>query len=81
MTQNEEVLKHMRLFGCITSGRAMADYGIARLAARIEELKKEGHDIDTETIRGTSRTGKPVHFAQYRLKGGGELFERKQEAW
>ena len=81
MNQNKQILRHMRLFGVITQGRASADYGITRLAARIADLKKEGYNIDAETLSGENRYGKPTHFTQYRLMGNGELFERKQEAW
>ena len=69
MTQNEQVLKHIRTFGCITPSRAQADYGIMRLAARIDDLKTQGYLIETETVRGYNRYGTPTHYAKYSLNG------------
>jgi biotin operon repressor len=44
-------------------------YGCFRLAARIDELRKEGLDIETVT---ETRNGKK--FARYVLKGQVEMF-------
>jgi hypothetical protein len=49
MTQNDMVLDYLKRFGSITPIEALADLGIMRLGARCYDLKKEGHDIITET--------------------------------
>ena len=61
MTQNEMVLRHLRLRGSITPLEALSKYGIMRLAARIEELRRKGLQIETE------KKGKQG-FAEYSIK-------------
>ena len=63
MTQCEIILKHLKSQGSITPLEALASYGIMRLSARIDELRKSGHDINTD--RETSGAGKT--YARYRL--------------
>ena len=60
MTQNENVLNHMRMYGGITTMEAIQRYGCTRLAARIAELRKAGHDIISEKPKGCS-------YSVYRL--------------
>ena len=62
MTQNEKVLQDMRAYGSITPARALGYHGIWRLAARIGELRSQGHDIETEMV-----TNGRVRYARYRL--------------
>jgi uncharacterized small protein (DUF1192 family) len=45
MTQKEQVRTHILKAGSISSFEAIMDYGITRLAARINDLKNEGHKI------------------------------------
>lgn len=66
MSQRELILEHLKARGSITPLEALADYGIMRLSARIDELRKRGHDIDTDTE--TSAAGKT--YARYRLTAG-----------
>lgn len=70
MTQNEMILKHITVFGGITSLEAFRDYGCTRLSARIADLKSAGYEF--ESIRRTSvnRFGDKVSFTEYRLKNG-----------
>ena len=63
MTQEYEVLKHMKDHGSITPLEALNHYGCFRLAARIHRLREQGHDIQTDII-----THGDKQFAQYRLK-------------
>ena len=42
MTQNEQVLKHLMVYGKITSLEAIEKYGILRRGARVWDLKKQG---------------------------------------
>lgn len=43
MSQNAQVLKHMRERGSLTTLLAFTRYGVTRLSARILELEKDGH--------------------------------------
>ena len=49
LTNRERVLAYLRLHGTMTPMRAMTEYGETRLAARIEELRREGWDIRSRT--------------------------------
>lgn len=44
-TQTEKILAHLERFGSITALDALNLYGCFRLAARIRDLKDEGHSI------------------------------------
>ena len=66
--QCRQVLDHMMRFGSIAPMRAQAEYGIMRLASRIDDLRKDGYEIDAETVTTVNRYGKPVHFARYSLR-------------
>ena len=62
MTQCDAILQHLREHGSITPREALDEYGCFRLAARINELRKAGHDIETMWTRfGKQR------WARYRL--------------
>ena len=50
-TQTDKVLLHLEKRGSLTPLQAMDQYGIMRLAARIAELRREGHDIASEPFR------------------------------
>lgn len=67
MTQKEMVIDHIKTYGFITPLEAMQEYGIYRLAARINELKASGLNIKTSTISSKNRHGKTVTFASYSL--------------
>ena len=67
MTQTEKVLRHMKRFGSITPLEAMEEYGIMRLGAQIWDLKREGHLIQSEDVKGRNRFGEPTRYAKYRL--------------
>lgn len=67
-TQCERILRHLRDYGSITQGEAYSEYGIARLASRINDLKKKGFIITSETVTGKNRYGEATHFSLYRLE-------------
>ena len=48
MSQNSDVLRHIGKFGSITARTAASHLGCYRLAARVYDLKQQGHDIITE---------------------------------
>ena len=63
MTQNEQVLKHLMVYGKITSLEAIEKYGILRLGSRIYDLKKKGY-----LRSGVARNGEGMIYAEYRLE-------------
>lgn len=67
-TQCERILRHLRDYGSITQGEAYSEYGITRLASRINDLKKRGCRISSETVTGKNRYGEDTHFSLYRLE-------------
>ena len=68
MTQVERIKRHLVIYGSITSLEAVNEYGIMRLASRINDLKKEGVPIIGETETGKNRFGEPTHYSRYRLE-------------
>ena len=57
MSQCEDILNHLQS-ASITPREALNLYGCTRLAARIFELKKSGHDIKPHQIQVQGRHGK-----------------------
>lgn len=68
MTQKEMILKHMQTVGAITPAQAMGEYGCARLAARVADLRADGVKVKTEYISRKNRFGKTVRFAKYAIE-------------
>lgn len=66
-TQVDYILMYMREFGSITTFEAFTELGVARLGARISEMRKAGHNIIGETETRRNRFGKMVTFMRYRL--------------
>jgi hypothetical protein len=62
MSQADRILAHLKRGKRITPIQALNKFGILRLASRIHELKRAGHDIRRRTIE---KQGK--HFAAYWL--------------
>ena len=67
VNQNDLVLAYIRAYGSITTLEAFRDLGISRLASRICDLKKQGYVFRRDTVKGTNRFGKNVHFTRYSL--------------
>ena len=68
MTQCEMILKHLEQHGSITAIEAMDQYGIARLASRVSDLKQDGVKIVRRMVSAKNRYGDTVTFAEYRLE-------------
>ena len=62
MTQSHLILKHLKKRKSITPLEALSRFGCFRLGARIYDLKRDGHVIETRMVE---RRGK--RFAEYRL--------------
>lgn len=67
ITQCDRILRHLRDHGSITSFEAISEYGILRLASRINDLKRKGHNIISEIKHGKNRYEEPVHYSVYKL--------------
>ena len=57
----------MRKHGSITAMDAIREFGCLRLAARISDLRWDGHNIETELEVGKNRQGDNVRYARYYL--------------
>ena len=67
MTQSQRILRHLEDYGSITQMDAMQDYGIMRLASRVNDLRREGHPIITEVVEGRNRYGEKTHYTRYKV--------------
>ena len=67
LTQCERILRHLNDHGSITSLEAMSEYGIMRLASRINDLKGMGYPILSERATGKNRYDEPTSYSIYRL--------------
>lgn len=67
-TQCSRVLRHLLDTGSITSAEAMQEYGVMRLAARINDLRRQGYPIETEILTGKNRYGDAVKYARYSME-------------
>jgi hypothetical protein len=63
--QTAEIFDHLKRHGTLTAKQALSDYGCFRLAARVEELRADGHQIETVLMTKRIR-GRAVRFAEYR---------------
>jgi hypothetical protein len=67
MTQNERILAYIDRVGSITQREALNELGVARLASRVNDLRKMGHPIISERVDGHNKFGEPCHWARYRM--------------
>jgi len=65
MTQSQRILRHMQDHGSITSAEAFLEYGVARCASRIHDLRKQGWQIDSKPVKSTNRYGESVTYSRY----------------
>ena len=67
LTQCERIIRHLNDHGSITSLEAMSEYGIMRLASRINDLKCMGYPIHSERMTGKNRYNETTSYSVYRL--------------
>ena len=67
MTQCEKIIRHLQDHGTISSLEAINEYGILRLASRVNDLKRRGYNIVGEIKTGRNRYGEKTNFKVYRL--------------
>lgn len=65
MKQTEQILDYMKNYGGITPMDALKDIGCMRLAARIADLRRDGHRIKGEKIEVRRRDGSKAHVMRY----------------
>jgi hypothetical protein len=68
MTQAERLLNHFKTSRTIDPLQALREYGIFRLAARIKELKKAGHTINTVRQIVRNQFGEDCRVACYEIE-------------
>ena len=66
-TQKKKVLRHLELYGSIDPVQALQEYGVFRLAARIDELRRDAYEIETHLVKTVNRFGEDVRFGRYVL--------------
>ena len=72
-TQSAKVLYHLQNYGPLTAIEALELFACFRLAARINDLKEAGHDIQMEMK--TLKNGKKIAvYSLPKIQKQGELF-------
>lgn len=71
-SHRELILMHLKKYGSIDPDEAKTEYGCARLASRINELRSQGYAIETEMVSFKGRHGGTSHYARYRLAEVGQ---------
>lgn len=72
-TQCQRIIDYIRQFGSISTLEAFNDLGVARLASRIHDLKRQGYNITSETKTSKNRFGENTSFKVYKLADGGKV--------
>ena len=67
MTQAEQILAALKRGKRITALYALREFGCFRLAARINDLRKSGHIIDSKPYSYTTEAGEKKTIAQYSI--------------
>lgn len=62
MSQNEKILNHLKQGRTLTPLEALHRFGCLRLAARVNDIKRMGHNIAARKVEANGK-----HFAEYRL--------------
>lgn len=70
-SQCTKILDWLKAGKTITAIGALDEFGCNRLAARIADLRRTGHDITTTTIIVFNREGGKCRVAEYSLVGAG----------
>jgi len=63
-SQNNQIAQHLKEGKTLTALEALKNFGTLRLAARIHDLKEQGHNVETRIV--STLSGKRI--AQYSLK-------------
>ena len=63
MSQEQDIIYHLRNIGPITPLEALNLYGCFRIASRINELRQQGYDINTTIVSDGNK-----RYASYSLE-------------
>ena len=66
--QTDRVLAYLESHGSITQREASEALAVARLASRVNDLRKAGHPIITERVEGENKFGEKTRYARYWIK-------------
>lgn len=66
-TQKQRIIDYIQQFGSISSWEAYADLGITQLGARIDQLKKDGYEFETEWESKKNRYGENTTYKRYKI--------------
>lgn len=73
MTGKERILNYLKSNGSITQLEAVKLFWDWRLSARIYDLKKEGYNIKTETLKVKRADGTDAYVSKYILEANDEI--------
>ena len=62
----EQILKYLKRYGCITDIKARDAIGTTRCSEYIRRLREKGFMIETEWRTGRNRYGRKVRYGVYR---------------
>ena len=65
MTQKTDILKHLEAGKSLTPLGALNSFGCMRLAARISDLRGDGHAIEVKMVKVSGRDRTPTRVANY----------------
>lgn len=68
-TQCSRLLEYLQRYGSITAIDALTELGIFRLAARIHDLREQGHVITSRMVKVLNRFSEACSVAEYRIEG------------
>jgi hypothetical protein len=63
MSQSSAILLYLQSGHTLTAYDALRMFNCFRLAARVDQLRKDGHSIETTMVKGDGKT-----WAEYRLR-------------
>jgi len=66
MNQTTAIKEYLMSGKTLTSKEAFEKFGCTRLAAKVKELRKQGHDISTIMVEGETRYGTPTRYGVYK---------------
>jgi len=66
--QKQRILKVLETGEMLSARKAWDKLGIARLSARISELRSMGYKIESFRREAVNQFGEPTHYVEYYLK-------------
>lgn len=68
LTQRDKILKHLQLYGTITSLEAVYRYGMLDGRKRISELRRMGYNITDTTVSKKDEFNTTITYKIYKLE-------------